>query len=259
MTPCGGPAGVEADKIRTELGINYHMVRKESADPKLTVSCGPHCRNTIMKLTKNAAALLLAASLAVSVCATPVFAADATHTEETKLDATGSSKTTTVEYKVTEGYTWAIPAKIDFGSNAGPNKKRTVVAGEGKNGIYSAASATEDGSSGKVYVSGSRLKPGAKLTISISSSDYETSSGFFVKMSGGSSEEKLYYAIYKEKVPSTGTPTPANKLANNAEILHLDAGTDADSQDLTFILATALNGEKAGDYVGTVTFAASIT
>ena len=114
-----------------------------------------------MKLTKKAAALLLAASLAVSVCATPVFAADASHGAEIKKeDTTGSSSQTEVKYKVTEGYTWAIPATIDFGENAGLSKKRTVVADQGKNGGYSAANDTTDGSSGNVYVTGCRLKIG---------------------------------------------------------------------------------------------------
>ena len=93
-------------------------------------------------MTKKAAALLLAASLAVSVCAMPVFADGGTtpatpntHEEIKKDDTTESSSSTTVEYKVTEGYTWAIPAKIDFGENAGFNKKRTVFASEEKMAI----------------------------------------------------------------------------------------------------------------------------
>ena len=214
-------------------------------------------------MTKKAAALLLAASLAVSVCATPVFAADPVHgTEIKKEDTTESSSSTTVEYKVTEGYTWAIPAKIDFGENAGLNKKRTVVADQEKeNGNYSAATATLNGSSGNVYVSGCKLKPGTKLTISISgtTTDYDTGDGkgFFVKTTNGSSDAKVYYEIYKEKVASTGTPTLANKLDNSSEILKLNAGTDAGKQDLTFILTTG-DAEIAGDYTGTVAFEAKV-
>lgn len=74
-------------------------------------------------MTKKAAALLLAASLAVSVCATPVFATGTHGTEVSGNASTPNTKSeTTVEYKVTEGYTWAIPATIDFGSNAGVKK-----------------------------------------------------------------------------------------------------------------------------------------
>ena len=216
-------------------------------------------------MTKKAAALLLAASLAVSVCATPVFAADASHGAEIKKeDTTGSSSQTEVKYKVTEGYTWAIPATIDFGENAGLSKKRTVVADQGKNGGYSAANDTADGSSGNVYVTGCRLKPGTKLTISISktvtgaSTDYEADRGFFVKTTNGTAKAKLYYEIYKEKVVSPATPTPDNKLDNTSQILELNAGTDAGSQDLTFILTTGAEGEIAGDYKGTVAFEAKV-
>ena len=220
-------------------------------------------------MTKKAAALLLAASLAVSVCATPVFADGGTtpatpntHEEIKKDDTTESSSSTTVEYKVTEGYTWAIPAKIDFGENAGFNKKRTVFASEEKNGNYSAANENTDGKSGNVYVTGCRLKPGTKLTISISSTttDYEPNDnkGFFVKTNNGSKKAKLYYEIYKEKVVSPATPTPANKLDNTSQILELKAGKDADKQDLTFILTTGAEGEIAGDYKGTVVFEAKV-
>ncbi len=220
-------------------------------------------------MTKKAAALLLAASLAVSVCATPVFADGGTtpatpntHEEIKKDDTTESSSSTTVEYKVTEGYTWAIPAKIDFGENAGFNKKRTVFASEEKNGNYSAANEKTDGKSGNVYVTGCRLKPGTKLTISISSTttDYEPNDnkGFFVKTNNGSKKAKLYYEIYKEKVVSPATPTPANKLDNTSQILELKAGKDADKQDLTFILTTGAEGEIAGDYKGTVAFEAKV-
>lgn len=217
-------------------------------------------------MTKKAAALLLAASLAVSVCATPVFADGGTtpntHEEIKKDDTTESSSSTTVEYKVTEGYTWAIPAKIDFGENAGFNKKRTVFASEEKNGNYSAANEKTDGKSGNVYVTGCRLKPGTKLTISISSTttDYEPNDnkGFFVKTNNGSKKAKLYYEIYKEKVVSPATPTPDNKLDNTSQILELKAGKDADKQDLTFILTTGAEGEIAGDYKGTVAFEAKV-
>ena len=221
-------------------------------------------------MTKKAATLLLAASLAVSVCATPVFADGGTtpatpntHEEIKKEDTTESSSSTTVEYKVTEGYTWAIPAKIDFGENAGFNKKRTVFASEEKNGNYSAANENTDGKSGNVYVTGCRLKPGTKLTISISSTttDYEPNDnkGFFVKTNNGSKKAKLYYEIYKEKVVSPATPTPANKLDNTSQILELKAGKDADKQDLTFILTTGAEGEIAGVYKGTVAFEAKVT
>lgn len=67
----------------------------------------------------------------------------------------------------------------------------------------------------------------------------------------------MYYEIYKEKVASTATPT-TGKLNNTSQILELKAGTDADSQDLTFILTTGTEGEIAGDYKGTVVFEAKV-
>lgn len=214
-------------------------------------------------MTKKAAALLLAASLAVSVCATPVFAAShGTEVEGTDVEMNTTSQTT-VTYTVSEGYKWAIPSAIDFGDNAGLSKKRTVVADQDKDGNYEAASESRDGTSGNVYVTGCKLKPGTKLTISISNTttDYEPNNnkGFFVKTTNGSNKAKLYYEIYKEKVVSPATPTPANKLDNTSRILELKAGKDADKQDLTFILTTGAEGEIAGEYTGTVAFEAKVT
>lgn len=222
-------------------------------------------------MTKKAAALLLAASLAVSVCATPVFADGGTtpatpntHEEIKKDDTTESSSSQTeVKYKVTEGYTWAIPATIDFGENAGLSKKRTVFASEEKNGNYSAANEKTDGKSGNVYVTGCRLKPGTKLTISISSTTtmYNATDGFYVKTTNKgaitSNTAKVPYAIYKGTEADPATPTPENKLDNSSEILKLNAGTDYGKQDLTFILSTG-DAEIAGEYTGTVAFAAKV-
>ena len=60
-----------------------------------------------MRLTKKAAALLLAASLAVSVCATPVFAEDPKMGSQTvtgNLASGAGVGHTAVLYKVTESY-----------------------------------------------------------------------------------------------------------------------------------------------------------
>lgn len=137
-----------------------------------------------MKLTKKAATLLLAASLAVSVCAMPVFAADTAHAGENVSGTTPTNTTTTVKYEVTEGYKWAIPATIDFGKDAGLNATRTVDANQVKDtGSYKVADTNVRGESGNVYVSDCRLKPGTKLTISISSTTtmYNATDGFYVK------------------------------------------------------------------------------
>ena len=212
-----------------------------------------------MKLTKKAAALLLAASLAVSVCAMPVFAAGTTHvTENTKDNA--ANTTTDVKYEVTEGYKWAIPATIDFGSNAGVNKKRTVDANQTKDGSYKKADTNNRGESGNVYVADCHLKPGTKLTISISDTiDKYDAEGFYVETTNTDTAKtaKVHYAIYKDTVADPTTPT-TSKLEKSSEILTLKAGKDNDKQNLTFILSTG-DAEIAGEYKGTVAFAAAVT
>lgn len=214
-----------------------------------------------MKLTKKAAALLLAASLAVSVCAMPVFATDASHGAEIKKeDTTGSSSQTEVKYEVTEGYTWAIPATIDFGSNAGVKKTRTVDANQEKNGNYKKAETNIHGSSGNVYVADCKLKPGTKLTISISDTiDKYDEGGFYVETTNADTAKtaKVHYAIYKDTVADPTTPT-TSRLEKSSEILTLKAGKDNDKQNLTFILSTG-DAEIAGEYTGTVAFAAAVT
>ena len=214
---------------------------------------------------KKAAALLLAASLAVSVCATPVFATGSIHGTEvagsaTKLD---TSSTTTVEYKVTEGYKWAIPVKIDFGNDAGVNAKRTVDANQVKDtGSYKVADTNVRGESGNVYVADCKLKPGTKLTVSISNTTtmYNATDGFYVETTNTTTSKtaKVPYAIYKGTETDPATPTSANKLDNTSMILTVNAGKDADKQDLTFILSTGA-AEIAGEYKGTVAFEAKVT
>lgn len=214
-----------------------------------------------MKLTKKAAALLLAASLAVSVCATPVFAAGTIHVTENSKDS-ATNTTTEVKYEVTQGYKWAIPATIDFGKDAGLNAKRTVDANQVKDtGSYKAADTNVRGESGNVYVADCKLKPGEKLTISISTTTtmYDTTDGFYVETTNNTTSKtaKVPYAIYKGTETDPATPTSANKLNNTSTILTVDAGTDAGKQDLTFILSTG-EAEIAGQYTGKVVFAAAV-
>ena len=210
-------------------------------------------------MTKKAAALLLAASLAVSMCATPVFAIDPVHGDEFNKDSTDQA-ITNVQYNVTEGYTWSIPATIDFGENAGFNKTRTVVANQKKNGTYSVAEANTPGSSGNVYVTGCRIKPGKTLTISTYSTNttYDDE-GFIVQTTNDGVTAKLHYDIYKGEVtdPETATAQKLDGTKNN-DILTLDAGKDSCEQDLTFILKTGVEGEIAGKYTAQIRFIASV-
>ena len=272
MTPCGGPAGVEADKIRTELGINYHMVRKESADPKLTVSCGPHCRNTIMKLTKNAAALLLAASLAVSVCATPVFATGVQTSDYITPSTTGeetSSGETQVTYLVKSSYEWTIPAKIDFGNNAGvvdanTGKTRTVNANLANNSTSAPTAAGDsDGTATKVCILNNIIDVDKTLTISISSTNayYETGSknSFFITTAGSATAtggQRLYYTV-----KTTDSGASELDITNNTKVVSAASGTVSAEKGLVFELDTknGATAEKAGSYNGTLSFTASVS
>lgn len=264
---------MEADKIRTELGINYHMVRKESADPKLAVSCGPHCRNTIMKLTKNAAALLLAASLAVSVCATPVFATGAGTTPGMgSLPVTGNLPSgawvghTTVLYKVTESYQWSVPATIDFGENAGVGNTSTVDANldgnkDGKKAEKDSEGTTWKGTAPKVCVTKNVIGVGKNLKIAVDTGDHSATSfetdKFYVETAD--TKEKLYFTITK---PATATGDPEVKLTKTEnKVLSVPSGTNTADQELVFELKTAEGdnvAEKAGTYEGVVAFYSSI-
>lgn len=217
-------------------------------------------------MTKKAAALLLAASLAVSVCAMPVFATG-THGDEVSGTATqpNTSRTTDVKYNVTEGYTWAIPATINFGKDAGPSSSRTVDAKLEKGGTgYKEAETGNHGESGNVYVASCKLKPGTKLTISISSTTtmYDATDGFYVETTNDTATinktARVKYAIYKGTVTDPEAATADKRdTSTNSQILELSAGTDSGKQELTFILSTG-TAEIAGAYTGKVAFEAKV-
>lgn len=86
-------------------------------------------------MTKNAAALLLAASLAVSVCATPVFAREITTNPSgiqetagvTVSDTTSSQDAhTKLTYTIASSYKWSIPSDVNFGEDE--SLDRDIVA-----------------------------------------------------------------------------------------------------------------------------------
>lgn len=223
-----------------------------------------------MKLTKKAAALLLAASLAVSVCATPVFAEDATPPPTTPV--MGSQKrdntkalggivagSTNVIYKVTESYAWSVPATIDFGENAGANNTSTVNAtldedGPGDKAKKENGGTTWKGTAPKVVVSKNVIGIGKKLQITVSTTYYDNDE--FYVLSGTS--EKLHYTI-KKLTPAGVTGEKLTKT--NTEVLSVDSGTNTAYQALEFKLTTAKGdnvSEKAGDYTGVVVFNSKI-
>lgn len=241
-----------------------------------------------MKLTKKAAALLLAAALAVSVCATPVFAEDGDATTPTtpvigsqKRDNTNDlggsgvvTGTTNVRYKVTESYAWSIPATIDFGENAGANNTSTVNATLKENGPGKKAdnngTGKWEGTAPKVVVSKNVIGVGKTLKIAIDMGENyadtfdKTKNKFYVetpKMTKtGASQtefEKLYFTITKPAVGEGGTATTLDKTDN--KVISVPSGTNTGEQALEFKLDTTTEtAEKAGEYVGYVYFYSEI-
>lgn len=206
-------------------------------------------------MTKKAAALLLAASLAVSVCAMPVFAASNTSSNKgsTAPDAT------VVTYKVVSSYTWSIPAKIDFGENAGVNNTRKVLADKDQNAESKPATKDSDGTAPKVCVTENIIDVGKKLKISIDTAaagvTYETSSSNFYVESNG---KKLYFTI---ELPYSGSMSPKKLDDTNSEVLKVDSGTNTGNVNLTFKLEADKGtgiAEMAGTYNGKVAFKSEV-
>lgn len=219
-------------------------------------------------MTKKAAALLLAASLAVSVCATPVFAADAS-IEKGNTDSDKKSASEVV-YNVTGGYKWSIPATINFGSNAKikdtkEGNERVVNANQDANIASEEATDSIQGKAPAIHVSSNVIKYGQTLKISISdasaNSYFETGTGkgFFITSGTDATKgQKLYYTIEKPATATGETATPVTALGDS--ILEVKAGTPTGKQELTFTLNTANGGtaEMEGNYKGTLSFTAAL-
>ena len=207
-----------------------------------------------MKLTKKAAALLLAASLAVSVCATPVFATGPSNTgSETQKEAN-----TDVTYKVDSKYTWTIPAKIDFGANAGVNGTRIVDANKGANHASTAATDTTNGTAPKVCVTENiiEIEKALKISIDTASSSFETGNGFYVGVVEKKLTEKLYFKIAK---PAEGGSQEKELTSGDSEVLSVPSGTKTGEQALVLTLKTTTGAvEKAGEYTGTIAFKSEV-
>lgn len=204
---------------------------------------------------KKAAALLLAASLAVSVCAMPVFATDPSITgSETKTTAD-----TNVTYTVDSKYTWSIPAKIDFGANAGIKKTRTVKANAAENVAGTKATDTTDGTAPKVYVTENIIAPEKALKISIdtASSTFDNGNGFWVGVQGRTLTEKLYFEIAK---PAEGSNPKKVLTSGDSEVLSVSSGTKTGEQALVLTLKTTTKdaAEKAGEYTGSIAFKSEV-
>lgn len=228
-------------------------------------------------MTKKAAALLLAASLAVSVCATPVFADGGTATTPPNMgshevsgqlvgNSLSASWNTKVLYKVTEHYTWSVPTTIDFGVNAGVDNTSTVEAN--LDGSKTGATAERDntdnkwkGSAPKVCVKENVIGVGKNLQITVDTKGASIATfknnKFYVVASGTSgTSEELYFTITK---PAKGSANETVLGTANNEVIRVPSGTNTADQELVFKLETAANtagnaAEKAGDYEGHVVF-----
>lgn len=219
-----------------------------------------------MKLTKKAAALLLAASLAVSVCATPVFAADpnmgSNPVNSNNAIAGITTGDTQIRYKVTESYMWSVPATIDFGVNAGENNTSTVNAtlDKDKPGTKADNDGTGKwkGTAPRIVVSKNVIGVGKKLQITVDTEGHTATSyengKFYVEPAG--TNERLYFTITK---PAATGGTEQELTGTDNEVLRVPSGTNAANQELVFTLTTTSEtAEKAGDYEGYVAFSSKI-
>lgn len=197
-------------------------------------------------MTKKAAALLLAASLAVSVCAMPVFAGGGTGANKNEAsatgeDVTGTGKSTTastdVEYVVTASYKWSVPSKITF------DKTTDTVTTTGTNG-----------NTQNVYVSNNVIPNDKKLQITVDSTT-KTDSGtgtndeFAIEAHGA----KLKYEISKKDTAGEDF----TKVAPEGVVMEVASGVKEQQQVLKFDLTKDVS-EKAGTYTGVAVFTAQL-
>ena len=194
-------------------------------------------------MTKKAAALLLAASLAVSVCATPVFA-DGVYKNEasaTGEEVTGTGKSTTastdVEYVVTASYEWSVPSKITFREDTAEVEANSEV-----------------GNTQKVKVTKNVIPNKKKLKITVSSDttkEVESKTRFAIKTT---EDAYLVYAIKK----GAGY---TEEIAVGGEVMSVKSGTKEADTPLKFFLTKDSGSnvsEKAGSYAGVATFTAQL-
>ena len=196
-------------------------------------------------MTKKAAALLLAASLAVSVCATPVFAAggaaDKNKAGATGNDVTDAGKTTTastdVEYVVTASYEWSVPSKITFREDTAEVEANSEV-----------------GYTQKVKVTKNIIPNKKKLKITVGSTttkDVEGTNKFAIKT------DEDAYLVYAIKKGAGYT----EEIAVGGEVMSVKSGTKEADTPLKFFLTKDSGSnvsEKAGTYTGVATFTAQL-
>lgn len=146
-------------------------------------------------------------------------------------DEDPTTKSTTLNYNVTEVYEWEIHTDIDFGRDKGVNK--TDVNG-----------AVTDGSDQKVKVTKNVIGEGSKLRITAHGSGADNA--FSIKNDG---TEVLNYAV------KSGT----NAVGVNGTVLEVAAGTNTGETEMDFKLSTTTKeAEVAGNYTGTITYNSEI-
>ena len=195
-----------------------------------------------MRLTKKAAALLVAAAMVMSM-GTTVFAGDGeepTTNTGSNAEGQGDKATTSVTYTVSESYEWTVPKSIDFTSVANDtgNTDGTITA-------------TVAEAENKVVVKKNVIKANQSLVISAKGKD---DSKFVIVTSEGAS---LEYAIYT-KASTENAEYNTTPITSAGQVLTVPAGK-VDYVSLKFVLTKAdASVEKAGSYSDTVTFSASL-
>lgn len=173
----------------------------------------------IMKVSKKLLAAIMAAAMVIPMGTASAFAAETTQTS-----TTSGPLSTDVKYEVTQGYEWTIHSEINFGKDAGVNQ--TVTKEENT-----------------VSVNKNVIPDGTKLNITVAGSGDD---GAFTIANGAT---KLNYTI------KNGT----TNIATGETVMDVAAGTNAASKDLTFTLTTGTgSAEVAGNYIGTVSYTATI-
>ena len=223
--------------------------------------------NKNMRLTKKAAALLVAASMVATMGMTSFAATNKIESkyvdgelksflnDKSDAEETANKATTEVKYEVSENYIWSIPSEIDFGSNVGASEKTSTV---GYDVETNEDTHVKKDSTSIVKVEKNVIPATKSLKITMAGENSETDTGFRVKdvVNGNF----LSYTVTKAKESMVETSdTKTDSITSGGNVLTVASGTDTASAELTFVLTTEdAKAEKAGSYRDTITFTASV-
>lgn len=206
--------------------------------------------------------MLLAASLAVSVCATPVFADDAGTVNRGSAygNENKAALPIVVKYEATKAFEWSVPSIIDFGKDAGVGNTSTVKANldasaQGKPAEQVSGGTKWEGTVPKVYVTKNVIDPDETLCIQMEAVGW----AYKVKTDKGA---ELSYTVTTGNVKHGSVLDAAlsNRPleARGSDILAVPAGEAKGEAEMNFELETAATAaEIAGTYTGTLNFTAS--